>query len=179
LGVPSATIETTPVPAAPNGEGPRRDRGWRHGAESSIVRPTGDLTRHIAATGALDGGRHALIMAKDQLPGRFTICQHNGSAGLALDCVKESVEHALLTHEIVLLDAPPLLTSADAVLLMQMPVGAILVVRGGRDQVREITSAMREIERLAPPVVGTVLNTFFADGEGDKLLSEDAGWQAA
>jgi uncharacterized protein involved in exopolysaccharide biosynthesis len=180
LGVPSATIETTPAPAAPDGEGPRRGRrGSRNGAESRIVRRTGDLTQHIAATGALDGGSHALITAKDQLPGRFTICQHNGSAGLALDCVKESVEHALQTHEIVLLDAPPLLTSADAVLLMQMPVGAILVVRGGRDQVREITSAMREIERLAPPVVGTVLNTFFADGEGGKLFSDDAGWQAA
>jgi Mrp family chromosome partitioning ATPase len=180
LGVRSATIETSPIPATPAEEERRRAwRGSRDGADARIIRPTGDLTRHIAATGALDGGRHALIMARDELPGRFTICQHNGSAGLALDCVKESVEHALLTHEIVLLDAPPLLTSADAVLLMQMPAGAILVVRGGRDQVREITSAMREIERLAPPVVGAVLNTFRADGEGNNSHPDDVGWQAA
>lgn len=180
LGIRSATIETSPLPQLPDLNGYRDGvSGRRNGADDRIVRPTSGLTQHIAATGTLGGGRHALVTAtNEEPPGRFTICQHNG-VGLALECVKESVERALQIHDIVLVDAPPLLTSADAVLLMQVPAGAILVVRGGRDQVREVVAAAREIERLAPPVVGAVLNTFFANGDAAEHAIGNRGWLAA
>ncbi|HLW71270.1 MAG TPA: hypothetical protein VKS22_11685 [Candidatus Binataceae bacterium] len=175
LGVRAATIESAPIPADQQlVDGSDERRKLRDGAR--VVRPTGDMTRHIARTGSLEGNRHALVTAAEEAPGRFTICHHSGSGGLALECVKESVERAMQTHDIVLLDAPPLLTSADAVLLMQMPAGAILVVRGGRDEVRDVLAAAREIERLAPPVVGAVLNTFFPNGETDQLPPSAVGW---
>jgi len=59
----------------------------------------------------------------------------------------------------VLLDGPPLLASADPVLLLQIPAGALLVVRAERDEIREIKAAGRELERISPPVVGTILNS--------------------
>jgi uncharacterized protein involved in exopolysaccharide biosynthesis/Mrp family chromosome partitioning ATPase len=180
LGVRAATIETTPVSGAlPAHTAPEGVRGARNGGRPGLVRPTGDITRHIARTGSLEINGHALVTSVEEPPGRFTICQHAGGAGLALECVKESVELALQTHDIVLLDAPPLLTSADAVLLMQMPAGAILVVRGGRDEVRDIVAAAQEIERLSPPVVGTILNTFFSSDEADQRLPGTAGWLPA
>jgi hypothetical protein len=41
-------------------------------------------------------------------------------------------------------------------MLIQMPAGAILVVRSG-DDVRRVAAAVRRLERVAPPVVGTVI----------------------
>ncbi len=75
---------------------------------------------------------------------------------------------ALEKYDIVLLDAPPLLASADPLLLMQMPAGVILVVRAERDEVAEIKAAAHELERLSPPVVGAVLNMGLANGNGSQ-----------
>jgi len=60
-------------------------------------------------------------------------------------------------YDVVLFSTPPILTSADAEMLMQMPAGAILVVRSGHDVPRDVVKAVRRLERLAPPVVGTVM----------------------
>jgi Mrp family chromosome partitioning ATPase len=60
-------------------------------------------------------------------------------------------------YDVVLFSTPPILTSADAEMLMQMPAGAILVVRAGHDVPRDVIKAVHRLERLAPPVVGTVI----------------------
>jgi polysaccharide biosynthesis transport protein len=60
-------------------------------------------------------------------------------------------------YEVLLFDAPPILTSADAEMLIQMPAGAILVVRAGHDVPRDVRTAMRRLGRIEPPVVGTVI----------------------
>ena len=68
----------------------------------------------------------------------------------------------------MLLAAPPLLSSADTAAIIQLPAGAILVARAGRDDVSEIAAAVRELERCAPPVVGAVFcesSWSKADGE--------------
>jgi len=69
-------------------------------------------------------------------------------------------------YDVVLFSAPPILTSADAEMLMQMPAGAILVVRSGHDVPRDVVKAVRRLERLAPPVVGTVI-TYEPVAEGN------------
>jgi hypothetical protein len=70
--------------------------------------------------------------------------------------VRETVDRVLGNHDIVLLAAPPLLSSADTVAMIHLPAGAILVARAGHDDVSEIASAVRELERCVPPVVGAV-----------------------
>ena len=70
--------------------------------------------------------------------------------------VRDSVDRALGNHDIVLLAAPPLLSSADTAAIIHLPAGAILVARAGHDDVSEIASAVRELEKCVPPVVGAV-----------------------
>ena len=89
--------------------------------------------------------------------------------------VRETVDRVLGNHDIVLLAAPPLLSSADAIAFVQIPAGAILVARAGHDDVSELAAAVRELERCVPPVVGAVFcdsSWSEADGEyqaGSKL----------
>ena len=89
--------------------------------------------------------------------------------------VRETVDRILGNHDIVLLAAPPLLSSADAIAFVQIPAGAILVARAGHDDVSELAAAVRELERCVPPVVGAVFcdsSWSEADGEyqaGSKL----------
>jgi polysaccharide biosynthesis transport protein len=66
-------------------------------------------------------------------------------------------------YDILLFDAPPILASADAEMLIDMPAGAILVVRSGHDVPRDVTRAVRRLEQIAPPVVGTVMTYVPAD----------------
>jgi capsular polysaccharide biosynthesis protein len=77
------------------------------------------------------------------------------------------------SYDVVLFSAPPILTSADAEMLMQMPTGAILVVRSGHDVPRDVVKAVRRLERLAPPVVGTVI-TYEPAAEGGENNSPQA-----
>jgi hypothetical protein len=81
----------------------------------------------------------------------------NGGVPSTFGYVRETVDRALGNHDIVLLAAPPLLSSADTIAMIQMPAGAIIVARAGRDDVIEVAAAVRELERCAPPVVGAII----------------------
>jgi uncharacterized protein involved in exopolysaccharide biosynthesis len=80
----------------------------------------------------------------------------NGSVARPFGYIRESVDRALGNHDIVLLAAPPLLSSADTAAIVHLPAGAILVARAGQDDVSEIAVAVRELEKCVPPVVGAV-----------------------
>jgi Mrp family chromosome partitioning ATPase len=80
----------------------------------------------------------------------------NGRIARPFGYIRETVERALQTHDIVLLAAPPLLSSADTATIIHMPAGAILVAHAGNDNVSEIAVAVRELEKCVPPVVGAV-----------------------
>jgi hypothetical protein len=60
-------------------------------------------------------------------------------------------------YDVVLFDTPPILASAEAEMLIQAPSGAILIVASGLDVPRDVKTATRRLERIAPPVVGTVI----------------------
>ena len=80
----------------------------------------------------------------------------NSSVARPFGFIRESIDRALRSHDIVLLAAPPLLSSADTATIIHLPAGAILVARAGHDDVSEIAAAVRELERCVPPVVGAV-----------------------
>jgi polysaccharide biosynthesis transport protein len=106
---------------------------------------------------------HALIDADDLLPRRIPICRHFGGPCLTLECIESLVALALATNDLVILDAPGLMNSADAEMLIQMPAAAILLVREGRDLMPEVVAAAHALERLSPPVVGAILNGIAID----------------
>jgi Mrp family chromosome partitioning ATPase len=61
-------------------------------------------------------------------------------------------------YDLVLLDVPPILLSADAELLISCAAAALLIISAERGSAGEIRRAASLLERLAPPVVGAVLN---------------------
>jgi uncharacterized protein involved in exopolysaccharide biosynthesis len=129
-------------------------------------RETKWLLPHVANTGALDVNK-AKSMPQTIGEGSLQPAQ-NGKIARPFGYIRETVERALGSHDIVLLAAPPLLSSADTATIIHMPAGAILVARAGHDNVSEIAAAVRELERCVPPVVGAVFcesSWSKADGE--------------
>jgi polysaccharide biosynthesis transport protein len=69
------------------------------------------------------------------------------------------------TYEVILIDAPPLLDSAEPELLIGLPAGVILVVMA-REYGAVVRRAVGLLEKLSPPVVGAVLSRMSLDPEG-------------
>jgi Mrp family chromosome partitioning ATPase/uncharacterized protein involved in exopolysaccharide biosynthesis len=78
-------------------------------------------------------------------------------------------------YDILLLDTPPILLSADAELFTGVADAAFLVVGAEAVSTGEVRRATRLLERLAPPVVGFIVNrvqVFGAGGYFADLLKE-------
>jgi len=88
-------------------------------------------------------------------------------------CLREVLDIALASHDLVLIDAPPVLHSADTTMLVQNPAGVILVVREGRDRVEDVVASVQELNKLSPPVVGIVLQGQMSDLESSSHQTPD------
>jgi Mrp family chromosome partitioning ATPase len=103
--------------------------------------------------------------------------------------VGETAERHLATHgklrplfkylsnyyDLILIDTPPILLSADAELLGKVAGGVILVIEAGVVTPGELKRANHLLERLNPPVVGAILNRveiYKGGGYFDQLLNE-------
>jgi polysaccharide biosynthesis transport protein len=140
-----------------------------HGIHNGIVDRQANGGLNAKATSGLNGGAwikpktHSIIAANDLLPQRIPICRHFGGPCRTLECIESLVALALVTNDIVLIDAPALLSSADAEMLIQMPAAAILVVRKDRDLLPEVMAAAHALEKISPAVVGAILNAIAID----------------
>jgi len=106
------------------------------------------------AIGAADGGGPDLLPLGDLCEG--DVLAHRP----ALTSILEGVRGQ---YDLVLLDAPPLGRAADAELLVQVADSALLVVGAATVTGADVKRAARILERLAPPVVGVVLNRVRTD----------------
>jgi succinoglycan biosynthesis transport protein ExoP len=150
LGVRTLAIEASLT----RSNGHHRKPSSPAGAVSVSTRETKRLVPRIANTVALDG--IAQSMPQTVGDGILQRAQKNGVAR-PFGYIRESVDRALDNHDIVLLAAPPLLSSADTAAIIQMPAGAILVARAGYDNASEVAAAVRELAKCAPPVVGAII----------------------
>ncbi|HRX09992.1 MAG TPA: CpsD/CapB family tyrosine-protein kinase, partial [Candidatus Limiplasma sp.] len=64
------------------------------------------------------------------------------------------------THDLVLVDAPPVGTIIDAAQIARFCDGTIFVVESNLVSRRELADSMRQIEKASCPILGTVLNKF-------------------
>ena len=124
------------------------------GVVSVSTRETKRLIPRVANTVALDSRGQSVPQTLGD--GSLQRSHKNGVAR-TFGVIRENVDRALGDHDIVLLAAPPLLSSADTAAIIQMPAGAILVARAGYDNASEVAAAVRELERCAPPVVGAII----------------------
>lgn len=74
-----------------------------------------------------------------------------------LDGIGEHVREARDMADLVLIDAPPLLTTSDGADLARQADGVLLVVRAGRTPVDAARRSVELLERLGIPVLGVVL----------------------
>src|SRR5271156_1766415 len=150
LGVRALAIEASLT-------GHNGDRPKAVSSAGAVARGAGRETKRLAPRGAntvaLDGKAQSVPQT---IADKSIQRARNSNVPRPFGFIRESVDRALGNHDIVLLAAPPLLSSADTAAIIQIPAGAILVVRAGRDEVSEVAAAVRELERYAPPVVGAV-----------------------
>ena len=162
LGVRALAIEASLT-------GPNGDRPKAVSSAEAVARGAGRETKRLAPRGAstvaLDGKAQSVPQT---IADKSLQRVRNGNVPRPFGFIRESVDRALGNHDIVLLAAPPLLSSADTAAIIQIPAGAILVARAGRDEVSEVAAAVRELERYAPPVVGAVFcESSWAKPDGD------------
>jgi len=107
----------------------------------------------------------------DRLPVGDTPKRHLATYGKLRSVLKQLNAH----YDLILMDTPPLLLSADAELLGEIAGGVLLVVEAGVVMPGELKRAAQLLERLNPPVVGSVLNrveVFRGGGYFSDLLEE-------
>jgi len=150
LGVRALAIEASLT--APNGDRPKAAL-----SADAATRVAGRETKRLAPRGAntveLDG---KLQSVPPPIVNKSLPRVRNDNVPRPFGFIRESVDRALGSHDVVLLAAPPLLSSADTAAIIQIPAGAILVAHAGRDEASDVAAAVRELERYAPPVVGAV-----------------------
>lgn len=82
----------------------------------------------------------------------------NPSELLGSQRMKDLLEVLKADYQYVIIDAPPLLQVTDAALLSASADGAIVVVRSGATRKSELSAAIRHLNSVEAPVLGTVLN---------------------
>ena len=162
LGVRALAIEASLT--VPNGDRPKAVS-----SAETVAKGAGRETKRLASRGANTVALDGKVQSVPQTIADKSLQRaRNGNVPRPFGFIRESVDRALGNHDIVLLAAPPLLSSADTAAIIQIPAGAILVARAGRDEVSEVAAAVRELERYAPPVVGAVFcESSWAKPDGD------------
>jgi polysaccharide biosynthesis transport protein len=166
LGARTVVIEANSISPDPRYQ-ISRDDNIPHVKEANV----GDAFPSLPAARRDDQG-HSIIEAGDSLPERISICRHHGEAALTLRCVQKMIDLGLSNHDLVLLDTPPLLASADPAMIIQMFAAAILVVRSDRDEIDGVRAAGRELEKLGASAVGAIMTRDFVESDVEKLSNE-------
>lgn len=83
--------------------------------------------------------------------------------------MRELLDKLSQSHDIVIIDTPPVLVASDAAILSRHAGGLLLVVRAGKTQAAALRDAMQQLANVGTRVIGTVLND--PDGEVAKFSS--------
>lgn len=77
---------------------------------------------------------------------------------LGSQAMKNILSIALSIHDIVLIDSPPLLETADASLLASQSDGVVLVVKYGKTKLEKVKETKRLLDLSHTKVIGGILN---------------------
>lgn len=113
----------------------------------------------------------SIVRGDDRLPDRLPLgAAHEGQLLGNRARLLQALAALGNTYDLVLIDAPPLLLSAEGEFITQLAEGAFLVVAANRVVPADLTRAARVLERLAPPVVGVLLNRVRIYDQGGAFL---------
>lgn len=91
----------------------------------------------------------------------------NPSELLALDRVRALVEWLAGQADVVLIDCPPVLPVADALIISHLVSGMIIVAQAGKTSKRDVARATELLAQVDAPVIGTILNDVSSRGGYD------------
>jgi capsular exopolysaccharide synthesis family protein len=111
----------------------------------------------------LAGATEVPEVLRDSLDGRLTVLpagHHPVDPGeiLASPALGETVRELTEQFDVVLVDAPPLHSVADAAVLSKVTDSALLVVRAGRTRIADVERSTDLLERVGATLAGAVLN---------------------
>ena len=84
----------------------------------------------------------------------------NPAEVLGSEKMREFVEHAKRSYEVILLDSSPVLAVTDPSVLSTLTDGVILVVTAGQTRFQELEQATEMLERVEAKILGVVVNKF-------------------
>jgi len=99
-----------------------------------------------------------IVPATDTLPERLPVGLSQTRHLVTFGRLPAVLERLSQTYPLILLDAPPVLLSADTELFAEITDGILLIIEAERVVPGELKRATHLIERLSPPVVATVMN---------------------
>lgn len=88
-----------------------------------------------------------------------------------LDILKSAIEQWLTQYDVVLIDLPPLLSSADAELLIDTVGQVFLVVEAEAASKGEVAQARLQLEKIDPEAVGLIVNKLTMESGGNDIRS--------
>ena len=118
-----------------------------------------------------------IVPATATLPDRLPVGHQHGDHLVTYGRLPEVLNHLNGFYDLILIDSPPILLSADAELLGEVSGGVLLVIEANKVNPGELKRAAHLLERLDPPVVAAVLNRvrpFKGGGYFSELLKEHA-----
>ena len=113
--------------------------------------------------------------ATEYLPNRLPVGETTEPYLVTHGKLRSLLKHFSTEYDLILLDAPPILLSADAELLGEVAGGILLIVEAEQVSPGELRRSAQLLERLNPPVVGAILNRvkiYRGGGYFSKLVKE-------
>ncbi|MCV6636814.1 hypothetical protein [Candidatus Albibeggiatoa sp. nov. NOAA] len=119
--------------------------------------------------------QNLIVPATATLPDRLPVGSQHTDHLVTYGRLPEILGHLNEYYDLILIDSPPILLSADAELLGEVSGGVLLVIEANKVNPGELKRATYLLERLDPPVVAAVLNRvkpFTGGGYFTELLKE-------
>lgn len=99
-----------------------------------------------------------VLPATEELPARLPVGETPSRHLTTHGKLQFLLEQLHTRYDMIIIDTPPILLSADAELLGEIAGGVLMVIEAGHITPGELKRAASLLERLNPPVVGAILN---------------------
>jgi hypothetical protein len=99
----------------------------------------------------------AIIPADDQYPDRMAIGSAQTDLLFSYHYIQAILDKLATTYPVIILDAPPVLASADTEFFASMSDITLLLIAAGETKPDRIKAALHLLERIDPKVIGFVV----------------------
>lgn len=146
------------------------DADMRHPSQHHIW----ELTNEVGLSNVIVGQAELKMAVKEVMPNLNVltagVTPPNPVALLDSERMASLIEHFSENYDFVIIDTPPLVLAADALILGKMTDGTLLVTRPGIVDISSATSARESLERTQLNVLGLVVNGVIPENESDSYF---------